>query len=249
MLERKNAADRSPRRTSSYVREQHDLPLSMAAITFETRGKGDAFQFSGYGSIWDRIDSYGDTMLKGAFAEAIGSRKTMMFFGHDSRRIPGKWIDVQEDDKGLRMVGELTPNHSEAADLEASLRHQSVSGLSVGGYTTKADWVEEDGQIIGRRIHIFDLYETSVVGIPAESEARIDAVSVKQALDSCRSMSELEHLLREVAGLTKSSATAFVARASRIARGDPAVEVAPKAVVDLLDTMRGLTLPTSLLGD
>ena len=39
--------------------------------------------FSGYASKWNGVDSYGDTILPGAFADAIKSGMPKMFFNHE----------------------------------------------------------------------------------------------------------------------------------------------------------------------
>lgn len=228
-------------------RDHRDLPLQLVELKIQQANKTDPFEFEGYGSVWDRVDSYGDTMLKGAFTEALKARRPMMFFGHSPGRVPGKWIKVKEDDKGLFLRGQLTPGHSEAADLEASLRHESINGLSVGGYTVLADWIEEEGKFIGRKIKQFDLYEVSIVSMPAETEARIDGQSVKAMLDECETLGEMEDLLREVAGISKSTATAFVARMRRLARGEPGNEgastKASAEMTSLLDAVKGVSIP------
>lgn len=225
------------------VQERRDLALANCDLKFSETGK--AVQFEGYASVWDRVDSYGDTVIKGAFANSIKARNPMMFFGHNPGRIPGKWISLTEDSKGLRVRGELTPGHSEAIDAAASLKHGSLSGLSIGGYTLEADWIEQGGEMVGRKIKTFDLYEISLVSIPAESEARIDGQSIKSALDECETFADMEDLLREAAGFSKTSATAFVARMRRIVRGEPGDE-GNAPVSKLVETLRSLEFPTSL---
>lgn len=230
-------------------RDRRDLPMALVDLKIRQANKTDPVEFEGYGSVWDNVDSYGDTMLKGCFVEALKARTPMMFFGHNPGRVPGKWISAEEDKHGLLLKGQLTPGHSEAQDLEASLRHGSLSGLSVGGYTTSAEWIEQDGEIIGRKVKAFDLYEVSIVSMPAETEARIDGQSIKSVLDECESVSDFEALLREVAGFSKSTATAFVSRMARIARGEPE-RTAPSNVTtkvnDLLETIRGNPIPKGL---
>lgn len=233
-------------------KDRRDLPMALVDLKIQQANKTDPFEFEGYGSVWDRVDSYGDTVLKGAFSESLKERRPMMFFGHNPGRVPGKWLKAAEDDVGLKLRGQLTPAHSEAADLEASLRHEALSGLSIGGYTTEAEWIEEDGKIVGRRIKAFELYEVSIVSMPAETEARVDGASIKSVLDQCESISDFEDLLREVAGFSKSTATAFVARMRRISRSESGEMAASKTLEGcdtLLEVLRSNPIPTSLTGD
>lgn len=222
-------------------RDRRDLPLPLVDLKFDEKaGPDDPVKFQGYGSVWGRIDSYGDTILKGAFVDSLKDRRPMMLFGHSPGRVPGKWLSYEEDDKGLLMKGELTPGHSEAKDIAASLKHGALNGLSIGGYTVDYEPQKSGGRLIGK----FDLYEVSIVSMPAEQEARIDTTSVKQMIDECSSLSEFESLLRDAAGVSKSAATAIVARFVRIARGEPVEVSQAKQANEFLELIKQTKLPT-----
>ncbi len=207
-------------------------------------GANDPVEFEGYGSVWGRVDSYGDTVIKGAFGDSLKARRPMMLFGHNPGRVPGKWISAAENDQGLQLKGQLTPGHSEASDIGASLKHGALNGLSIGGYTT--DW--EPQKSGGRVIKVFDLYEVSIVSMPAEQEARIDSTSVKAMIDTATKLSDFEDFLRE-AGISKDAATSVVSRFVKVVRGDPAVSPDDvKAAGAMLEAIRDLKIPTSILG-
>ncbi len=224
-------------------KDRRDLPLDLVDVKL-LKGAGEAITFTGYGSVWGRVDSYGDTVLKGAFKDALAERRPMMLYGHSPGRVPGKWIKYEEDDKGLLMTGELTPGHSEATDIAASLKHGSLNGLSIGGYTQEWE-AQKDG---GRVIKTFDLYEVSVVSMPAEQEARIDTASVKEALQTYSKLSQFEDFLRDVGGLSKTAAQALVSRFRTIARSESAADgTEGKAAEEFLRAIQGLEIPDSLL--
>lgn len=214
-------------------KDRRDLPLQLSDLKFEQKDADSPLEFEGYASVWGRIDSYGDTMIKGAFIESMAARRPMMLFGHSPGRVPGKWLKYSEDDKGLLVRGQLTPGHAEAKDIGASLKHEALNGLSIGGYSV--DW--EPQKSGGRIIKKFDLYEISIVSMPAEQEARIDTASVKAMLDDCTKLSDFEEFLREAGGLAKAAATAMVSRFARIARGEP-VDVTNKEAQAFLDAMK-----------
>jgi len=188
---------------------------------------GDTGRFAGYASVFGGVDSYGDTILRGAFGSSLTRNgKPKMFFQHDWHMPIGKWTTVREDDKGLWVEGELTKGLSLADDVHAALRHGTLDGLSIGGFVKKGDYEETEG---GRVIRRWDnLVEVSPVVFPADAAARIDAGSVKgadilDALDECERLSEIEQLLRDAAGLSKRAAAALVARVKAVAeRGEPA---------------------------
>jgi len=215
-------------------KDRRDLPLELADLKFEQKADNEPLEFEGYASVWGRIDSYGDTVIKGAFLESLKTRRPMMLFGHNPGRVPGKWLTYAEDDKGLKVRGALTPGNTEARDHGANLKFGALNGLSIGGYSV--DWEpQKDG---GRIIRSFDLYEISIVSMPAEQEARVDTASVKQMLDECTKLSDFEAFLREAAGLSKSAASSMVSRFSRIARGEPASDAESKHFGELFEVLK-----------
>lgn len=187
---------------------------------------GDTGKFSGYASVFGGVDSYGDTIIKGAFESALRNGKPKMFFNHDWSMPIGKWLKAKEDDHGLFVDGELTPDLSLAADVRAAMRHGTLDGLSIGGYLKAGDYEEtEKGRIIRKWSN---LMEVSPVVFPADSAARIDLSSVKHIdfeslLPGCDTEKDIERLLRD-AGLLKEQATAIVSRVRAILKGRDALE-------------------------
>lgn len=183
--------------------------------------EGDTGKFSGYASVFGGVDSYGDTIIKGAFESALRNGKPKMFFNHEWSMPIGKWLKAKEDDHGLFVEGELTPDLSLAADVRAAMRHGTLDGLSIGGYLKAGDYEEtEKGRIIRKWSN---LMEVSPVVFPADSAARIDLSSVKHIdfeslLPGCDTEKDIERLLRD-AGLLKGQATAIVSRIRQILKG------------------------------
>ena len=173
------------------------------------KGKG---VFEGYASLFDIRDSEGDAFLKGAFADAIQAqsvgRKTAMHFNHQSYELPiGKWLSIEEDSKGLFVVGELTPNLSKANDITASIEHGTVTGLSVAGYTNQESFISHpDGRDI---IKVQALREISVCVHPMLDVAQM---SMRKSLDGIDTIRGIEDWLRDSAKFSKSEAQAFISR-------------------------------------
>lgn len=208
-----------------------DLALADCEIKFA----GDkSRQFAGYASVFGGVDSYGDTIVRGAYADTLKARKSpvMMFYGHNPGRVIGKWTALREDERGLYVEGELTPGHTDAENTWASIKHGALSGLSIGF------WVPEGGETLSadgrqRTLSKIDLVEISVVSMPADDAARVDLSSVKSMLDRCDSLSELEDFLRDAGGFTRSSAKAFLARHRHIALREAAADPGHGMTVDL----------------
>ena len=199
--------------------------------------QGDAGQFSGYASVFGGVDSYGDTILRGAFAHTLATNgMPKMFFGHQWGAMPiGKWTKAEEDSKGLFVEGELTPGLALAADVRAAMKHGTLDGLSIGGYLKKGDYEETDkGRIITKWSK---LMEVSPVVFPADNSARITNVKqidFESLLPECKTERDLERLLRD-AGLPKWEAMAIVSRAKAIFDGRDAQEDAEaKRIAEIL---------------
>jgi HK97 family phage prohead protease len=178
--------------------------------------------FSGYASKWGGVDSYGDTIMKGAFTETLAvNGLPKMFFNHEWTMPIGKWVVAEEDDIGLFVKGELTPEISLSEDVRAALKHGTLDGLSVGGTIKSTDYVEnKNGRVINKWSN---LMEISPVVFPADNAARIDLASVKSIdfealLPECKTERDIERLLRD-AGLGKWESMAIVSRAKAIIEG------------------------------
>lgn len=178
----------------------------------------DTGVFEGYASVFDGVDSYGDTIHKGAYADAIASGEMpRMFFNHDYKAVPiGRWSAMAEDSTGLHMRGELTLGNSLANDVHAALKHGTVDGLSIGYRLEKGDYSKNDNG--GRDItRIAQLAEVSVVTYPADGAARVDLTSVKaEDIAACKTVRDFEHLLRDATGASKGLAQQFVSLAKSI---------------------------------
>ena len=177
----------------------------------------EKMMFSGYASTFGNVDSYGDTVLKGAYLDTIRDRdrSIKMRWNHWGDVI-GKWTSFKEDKTGLFVEGELTPNHSKASDVFASLKHGSIDGLSIG-YSAIKEEPNDTGGFDLKQIH---LYEISVVEEPADIHATVD--NVKSHIESLTTIKEIESFMRDAMRLSPSAAKALI---SRIKNGQRDVDV------------------------
>lgn len=179
--------------------------LSLAASEIKFGAEG-SLQFSGYASTFGGVDSYGDTIAKGAYENTLSDRDrpVAMRWNHYGPII-GKYTSIKEDDNGLFVEGELTKGHSEAENVAALLRHGAISGLSIGYIPVKT---EQEGVI--RKLTEIKLIEISVVEEPADLGAQITT------LKSCEKLKDVESVLRLKHGISQRDATAIVAAVKRI---------------------------------
>ena len=206
--------------------------------------QGDNGTFEGYASKWDGLDSYGDTILKGAFSDTLKAANPKMFFNHQWDMPIGKWTSAEEDSTGLYVKGELTPGLAISGDVRAAMKHGTLDGLSIGGFLKKGDYEEKGGGRIIRKWST--LAEISPVVFPADNSARVDLSSVKSIdfetlLPECKTERDMERLLRD-AGLPKWDAMAIVSRAKAMFSGrDAPNDVEAKQMADILERLQRLS--------
>ena len=192
------------------------LAFDQAAIKFANGGAQGVFE--GYASVFGVVDSDGDIIEPGAFAQTLKtqSRTVAMFFNHRRNEIPvGKWLELAEDSKGLYVRGELTPGNPQSEALKAAMMHGTVGGMSVGFSASKQDVTSIPTGYSFRSVA--RLTEISVCTFPANESATVSTLKSMDTIDSIR---DAENWLRESAGLSKSEAQAFIARIKSAVRSE-----------------------------
>lgn len=188
-----------------------DFPLQVKALD-------DAGTFEGYGSVFGNVDSYGEKVMPGAFADSLARHKRngtkpLMLWQHDPYAPIGVWDDLAEDGKGLWGKGRLLPGVQKSDEAQILLKAGAIQGLSIG--YREMD-VEPSNGAEPRKLLKLDLLEVSIVSFPANARARIDSVKGEswgrleefaRALrdGEPRPVKEFEDLLRE-AGVPKAMA-------------------------------------------
>jgi HK97 family phage prohead protease len=174
-------------------------------------------QFEGYGSTFGNVDLGGDVVMKGAFKKSLQRWKSendlpQMFWMHKPDQVPGKWLDMSEDSKGLKVTGKVIAT-TIGQDLKIMLDEKAVKALSIGFSLDSQEAYEfRDG---ARLLHEINLWEVSPVTMPMNPKAKINAVKAmlhQKGVSLTEFKRELEHWFREK-GLSKSQATAFSSRA------------------------------------
>lgn len=198
---------------------------------------GESRKFKGYASVFNGVDSYGDTILPGAYTETLAKDGLpKMFFGHDWGLPIGKWLSAVEDEKGLLVEGELTPGNPQSDAVLAALKHGTVDGLSIGFQLKSGDY-EEDKKGMRTIKKVSRLFEISVVNFPADSAARVSDVK-SEDIDGIKTIRDLEGFLRDAGGFSKSMATSLVAKAKQLFADQRESEADEKAANALLERLK-----------
>ena len=149
--------------------ERKRLDLAVSAV--EPDGS-----FSGYASLFDKVDLGKDVVERGAFAASLrmrGAAGIRMLYQHDPNEPIGSWIEIREDARGLFVRGRLTREVARAREVLSLMRAGALDGLSVGFRAVRA---RRDAGSGVRRILEADLWEISVVTFPMLPGARVEAV-------------------------------------------------------------------------
>lgn len=177
------------------------LATRRAGIRLQSDGLTEEGVFSGYGSVFNIVDSYGTAMLPGCFAASLAAHKaagTMPkgLWQHDGSCPILTWTSVEEDDVGLPCTGKLILEVEKAKEAYALLRAGAIDGLSIGfeyvdifdvtpeeaaDYGIHVDEgtpVQENGYI--GLIRTANLWEISLVTFPANEAATIETVLSKR---------------------------------------------------------------------
>lgn len=176
----------------------------------EVKSVNDDGSFEGYGSVFGTLDSYRDVVHKGAFVESIKQHRDAgtspaLLWQHDAQTPIGVWKEMDEDDHGLYMKGQLALETQKGKEAYALLKMKAVRGLSIG-FSVPKGGEEYDSKSEINNIKQVNLWETSVVTFPANRDAQVTAV--KAALDNgvFPDVREFEQFLTRDAGFTRSQA-------------------------------------------
>jgi uncharacterized protein len=211
-------------------------------------------EFEGYGSIFNNIDLGDDLITPGAFRESLADHKEkgqlpLMFWMHRPDQVPGKWVSMEEDDKGLYVKGQLADTVL-GNEMRTLLGMKAVRGLSIGFRIQERRYDEDGIRIISK----IDLWEVSIVSLAMNPLARVSnsksGARLSNAGEYVPTEREFEGILRD-AGCSRNVARNACARVytdakgggmPRLARRDAGeVEAVDENAAELLKSINRLT--------
>lgn len=174
----------------------------------------------GYASTFDREpDAYGDVIAKGAFAKSLEKWREKMdqgiylplLYGHnttDPEFNIGRCVDFEENEKGLLVAAEFDAD-SEKAQYTRKLGQEGRIYQFSFAYEVK-DWgtvTLEDGTK-ANELRELDIYEVSLVQIPANQHAQIVEIKCagcaksgrRNSAKDAQQLRELIDKLQDIAG-------------------------------------------------
>lgn len=160
------------------------------AVTNLKAGPDDGLEegtFTAYASTFDRVpDSYGDVIAKGAFQKSLAKWAEKgdpipILWGHDLHdpfSNIGSVEHAEEDDRGLKIAGQLDLSNPKAEQVYKLLKGRRVNQMSFAFRDVKSGTVKLPNGKTANELRDLDVYEVSIVPLGANSNTEI--VSVKE---------------------------------------------------------------------
>ena len=153
--------------------------------SFDIKSDEGTGTITGYFSTYDQIpDSYGDVVAPGAFTETIKAREETghpfpLCWNHDLDQIIGKVDSIEDTEKGPLMTASFfdTPLAQEKREIVKSgvvYQFSFAFGIQDQGTITLEDGTKAN------ELRKLDLYEVSVVPIPANQNAVMTEVKAEE---------------------------------------------------------------------
>ena len=210
---------------------------------FEVKAVTEEGKFSGYDSVFGNVDLHRDVIMPGAFAKSLDRHKSngtlpAMLWQHSMKDVVGVYDAMEEDERGLKLSGELFIKDSipEADKAYTLMRRKAVTGMSIGFNIPKG------GEEFNKEKDIWeikevDLVEVSIVTWPANPEAQIQ--SVKEAMANPR---KFERLLRDALQLSGPEAKRLMSGGydAMLQKCDATGEIETQAANEMLNALRKL---------
>jgi uncharacterized protein len=173
---------------------------------FQTRDgtESEPVMISGYAAVFNSKTTIGDwfeeIISPGAFTRSISENGDVRaLFNHNWDNVLGRTkngtLRLEEDTRGLKFEVEL-PNTSVARDLAESMRRGDINQCSFGFWATGESW-DYSVEPAVRTINEVELYEISVVSIPAYEDTEVSLRS--KEID--KSVEQRIKLIKQIKGV------------------------------------------------
>lgn len=157
------------------------LKISEFKIIEEKAGTGQG-KFEAYVAIFNNIDSYGDIILPGAFAKSLQTKLPKLCWSHNWDEIIGTVETAIEDERGLKITGQLVLSVQKAQEAFDLLKAGAVDEFSIGYSTIEASYETRNGETV-RLLKELRCYEVSPVLAGANDETELIGVKSGEQLE------------------------------------------------------------------
>ncbi len=140
---------------------------------------GYAAVFNSRTLLWEGLE---EVISPGAFSKALSNSDVRCLFDHDWGKVLGRTksgtLRLEEDERGLKFEVEL-PNTTDANNLIESMSRGDIDQCSFGFIPTEETW-DYNSEPVLRTINEVELYEVSIVSLPAYEDTEAALARSKQ---------------------------------------------------------------------
>ena len=228
---------RQPKCIKSANRYQKACAVSQLSVK-AVEGDETKATVTGYASTFDRTpDSYGDIVAPGAFTESLARWASLneqgkfipLLYGHnalDPDYNIGRVISAEEDERGLLITAEFDMSNPKAVYVRKLVQEGRVYQFSFAYDVLKAGEVELEGGGKAYELQKLEIYEISLVQIPANQNATVEEIKSASKAGRRNSKADEDTLKGAVEKLQnmQEQFTAALAEVTEILNGVIAVE-------------------------
>lgn len=142
-------------------------------FTMGEEAEAEAGTFTGYASIFDMVDAYGETVMRGAFKKTLREKKQFPLLWSHNVDKPIGVISGIEDEKGLSVMGKLNLDVQLAREIRSLMAQAAIKGLSIGFNVVKES-IDKESNV--RQLKEISLWEVSPCVFQACPEAEVGEV-------------------------------------------------------------------------
>jgi HK97 family phage prohead protease len=162
---------------------QANMDIKHVACSLQVKALGGDGLFTGYASVFGKIDSQSEIVAAGAFARTLTNwrqqgRTPAMLWMHDPTQPIGLWLSIKEDSNGLAVEGRLALGTQKGREAYELIKMGALTGLSIGYRVITS---RNDAARKARVLTDVDLFEISLVTFPANDAARVGGVKTPKA--------------------------------------------------------------------
>lgn len=174
---------------------------------YEIKDASGIGSFKGYASTFGTLDREDDIVEPGAFGQ-INPKRVRLLWQHRQSEPIGVWDTLREDSRGLYAEGRLNLKSARGQEAYELLKMGGLNEMSIGFQAVHADRIAVKGKT-ARRLKKVNLFEISLVSIPANPEAIVTDVKSLTDVDPM-TIRDFERSLRD-AGLSRKMAQILAA--------------------------------------
>ena len=175
--------------------------------------KATSINFEGYAAVFDNVDSGGDKIVKGAFADTLATRYpengagVPVYWNHETNdpfKNLGTTVTAYEDDHGLKVEGTIDTTTDVGAQVAKLLKEHRVAQMSFAYSIDEGGWMDgtknEDGTYNPGYYELrkLDLFEVSICPIGMNQETEVSAKKAMLGLDADQEPTRPEPTISQV---------------------------------------------------